>query len=273
MTTDSNQDKQKVADVFNLVASGYDHPSLRFFPLCADTMVHFLHPEPDCKILDIATGTGVAAVAAGKQLGSQGRVHAIDLSAGMIEKATDNVEKMALNNIDFHLMDAEKLEFKDNYFDYAMCAFGLFFLPDIQAALKQFFRVLKTNGRLVFTSFNLDSFQPMADIFRTQMEEYGIKVENPAWYKLNTRQQCEQLLSDVGAINIEVHEKQMGYYLNSEQDWWPAMWNSGWRGYLEQLTAEQLEQFQKQHLDSVRELVTDKGLWLDVTVLFALGEK
>ena len=64
------------------------------------------------------------------------------------------------------------------------------------------------------------------------------------------------------------NEQQMGYHLNNENNCWAVLWNSGFRGYI-----EQLGQFQQQHMDAVSELVTDKGLWMDVSVLFALGTK
>lgn len=272
MTDQNKITKQKVTDLFNLVSPGYDHPSLRLFPFSADAMVHFLHPDPGCKILDVATGTGAASVAAGKKIGN-GRIQAIDLSESMIEKATLNVAKMALNNVDFHIMDAENPEFESAYFDHVMCAFAIFFLPDMPAALKQWLRVLKPEGRLIFTSFTETAFQPMADIFRTQIAAFGVKIETDAWQNLHNKQACEQLLANAGLENITVREKQMGYHLNNETDWWGVVWNSGLRGYIEQLNPEQLEQFQQQHMDTIKDLVTDKGIWMDVNVLFSMGTK
>ncbi len=270
----TNQDiKQKVTEVFDLVADGYDHPSLRFFPSCADALIHFIRPQPGSKILDVATGTGVAAVAAARTIGSSGRVQAIDLAEDMIEKAIMNVEKMALNNVDFHVMDAEQVEFKSNYFDAVMCSFGIFFLPDMQAALTNWLRVLKPGGQVAFTIFGETALRPMAEIFRAQMEQYGVEFDKTAWEKLNQKQHCEQLLDKAGATDIRVLEKQMGYHLDNADDWWAVIWNSGFRAYIEQLSPEQLAEFRIQHLQEVSKLATDKGLWMDVNVLFASGQK
>lgn len=270
---DKHEFKQKVTAVFDLVASGYDHPSLRFFPFSADALIHFLRPQPGSKILDVATGTGAAAVAAAQSIGPSGRVQAIDLAEDMIEKAIRNVDKMALSNVDFHVMDAEHVEFKTDYFDAAMCSFGIFFLPDMNAALKNWLRVLKPGGQVAFTIFAESAFQPMADIFRAQMEQYGVEFDTAAWQKLNQKEHCEQLLDKAGATDIRVVEKQMGYHLNDANDWWAVIWNSGFRGYVEQLNPEQLAGFREQHLQEVTKLVTDKGLWMDVNVLFAAGKK
>jgi hypothetical protein len=52
-----------VIPVFDLVAAGYDDAALRFFPFCADRLISRLNPAPGTKLLDIATGTGVVALA------------------------------------------------------------------------------------------------------------------------------------------------------------------------------------------------------------------
>lgn len=265
--------KQKVIEVFNQVAAGYDHPSLRFFPFCADALIHFIRPSSTSKVLDVATGTGAAAIAAAQTMGNNGRVQAIDLAEDMIEKAIKNVEKMALNNVDFHIMDAEQLEFKSQYFDVVMCSFGIFFLPNINKALENWLRVLKPGGQIAFTIFAETAFQPMADIFRRQIESYGISFDDAAWLKLKHKQDCQQLLNNAGAVDIRVVEKQMGYHLNDANSWWDVISNSGFRGYIDQLDPEQLSNFRQQHLQSIHELVTDKGLWMDVNVVFAGGKK
>ena len=49
-------------------------------------------------------------------------------------------------------MDAEKLEFPDNSFDFVFCGFALFFFPSILKAVSEFKRVLKPGGRLVVST-------------------------------------------------------------------------------------------------------------------------
>ena len=105
----TDQDKQNSIAVFNLVASHYDNPSMRFFPFCADRLISHLRLAPDAKVLDVATGTGVVAMAAAQALGPQGRVQAIDLAEDMLNKAMANFQRAGLSNIDFHVMDAESL--------------------------------------------------------------------------------------------------------------------------------------------------------------------
>ena len=158
-------EKQAISNVFNLVATKYDNPSLRFFPLCADKIVELAKIKPGNKVLDIATGTGVVALVAAQHLNHTGHIQAIDLSENMLEQARQKFNKTDFNNIDFHIMDAENLEYGENEFDVITCSYGLFFIPDMHKALKSWLRVLKPGGTLIFSSFAPSSFQPLSDIF------------------------------------------------------------------------------------------------------------
>jgi ubiquinone/menaquinone biosynthesis C-methylase UbiE len=271
--TDADAVKQKITWVFDTVATGYDHPALRFFPFCADTMINYLRPRPGSRVLDVATGTGAVAVAAGQVIGPQGRVQAIDLSEQMLARAQQNVTKMALKNVDFHVMDAEQLEFRHDYFDYVLCSFGLFFLPDMQAAVNSWMRVLKPEGKILFSIFQPQALEPMAEMFRSRIGAYGVNIESTAWKRLTESSQCQELLAQAGAEDIEVVQKQLGHHLNDAQDWWAVLWNSGFRGFLEQLGEQDRQRFQQEHLDEVAALAGDKGIWMDVGVHLASARK
>jgi len=267
----TDQNKQNAIAVFNLVASNYDNPSMRFFPFCADRLISHLRLAPDAKVLDVATGTGVVAMAAAQALGPQGRVQAIDLAEDMLNKAIANFQRAGLSNIDFHVMDAESLEFKSRYFDYVTCSFGIFFLPDMQAGLTSWRQVLKPGGRVMFTTFSANAFQPLAEMFRQRMEKFGIEIPLENWMQLTTEQECQSLLESAGFTETQVEKEQLGYHLNSPDDWWEIIYSSGFRGYLEKLEAEQQGRFRIEHLTEVQSLMTDKGLWLDVETLFSTG--
>jgi len=51
------------------------------------------------------------------------------------------------------------------------------------------------------------------------------------------------------------------------------VWNTGFRHSVSQIALERLEQFKTEHLAEVGELITDKGIWLDVPGIFAIGKK
>lgn len=271
---DTQARKQKVISVFDEVASGYDNPALRFFPFSAERALGHLNPRPGSKILDAATGTGALAMALAQAVGPQGRVIGIDLSTAMLERATHNAAKMALNNIDLLEMDAEAPDFRSNYFDAVTCGFGLFFLPDMLAALKQWRRITRPGGTVLFTSFTAEAFAPLAEHFFTTLESFGLDFSGDqqlASQRLVEADSCRGLMEEAGFEAIEQYTDQLGYPLHSPNDWWEVVWNSGLRGIVQRLPAGQQEEFQRAHLAQLDSLQTEKGLWMGVEVRITLG--
>jgi len=271
-----NEAEQQIAEtveVFEQVAAGYDTPSLRFFPFCGDRVALHLQLKRGQKVLDVATGTGAALVAAAQMVGPQGRVQAIDLAENMLDRAEHNLRMSGMNNADFHIMDAARLDFKSAYFDAVICSFGLFFLPDMSAALKEWYRVLKPGGRLIFTSFTTNAFQPQAKMFIEEIETAGIVIDDPGWQRLNNEQTCHNILQQAGFDNTQILQEQLGYHLNDEQGWRDIILNSGLRAIFNKLSVEKQDDFLHQHLEKIAALKTDKGIWLDVEVLFSSGQR
>ncbi len=269
--------RERVIQVFDLVAAGYDDAALRFFPFCADRLIARLNPAPGTKLLDIATGTGVVALAAAQAVGAQGRVMAIDLAGAMLDRLQEKIVKFGIPNIDLHVMDAAALDFRRDYFDYVLCSFGIFFLPDMSAALRGWLRVLKPGGRVVFTTFGKRAFQPMMELFVQRLQRHGVLSPDDSPTTAGTRLadpgRCRELLGSAGLRQIEVTTEQLGYHLKDESQWWDVLWNSGTRGWIEQIPPAQRELFKTEHLAEIHPLVGEQGLWLDVEVHFAGGTK
>ncbi|MDX5444905.1 MAG: class I SAM-dependent methyltransferase [Zoogloeaceae bacterium] len=259
-----------VAGMFDALADGYDSPALRFFPFAADRLAQRLAPRPEDRILDVATGTGAVAVALAQRLRG-GRVMAVDISERMLDRAYANVRRMALHNVDLHPMDAAALEFRDGYFDAVTCSFGLCFIADMPAALREWRRVLRPGGRLLLTGFGADAFQPLAGLFCDGLLACGGPAHSPGdlgWQRLADPAVIDALLTDAGFEAIESSTEQFGYHLQSPQEWWDVIWNSGFRGNLAGLDDSALEAFRQRHLKQVGALFRDGVLWLDVPVNF-----
>jgi ubiquinone/menaquinone biosynthesis C-methylase UbiE len=264
-----------VRQTFDGLASSYDNPSTRFFPFSADRLVSFVKPRPGSKVLDVATGTAAVAVPFAQAVGPQGRVSAIDFSSAMLGKAEVNIRKMALDNIDLHEMDAQKLDFKSGYFHYVVCSYGLFFMPDMQAALGDWVRVLRPGGTLAFTSFEETAFQPMLDHFIECLQAFGVQLpEGPfGSRRISSIEHCRELLDKAGLESLRTEIIQVGYHLPDESAWWEVVLSTGMRAFYEQVPEDQRDAFQEKHLGFVAEQKTDDGLWMDVQTRFASGCK
>ena len=271
---DGEKHKQGVSAVFNAVASGYDDPALRFFPLCADRIVSQLRPSRDWKILDVATGTGALAGALAQVINPGGRVMAIDLSEGMLARAEKNIKKMALDNVDFFQMDAEEPEFESDYFNAVTCSFGLFFIPDMLKALKQWRRMTRSGGAVLFSSFTENAFDPLVHIFIEDLEKFGLDVTDKlvASARLKDADVCKDLMVAAGYSAVEQNVVQVGYHLREAEEWWAAIWNTAMRGLVEQLPQDVQAEFKRTHLERVASLKTDDGLWMNVEVRLTSGK-
>lgn len=262
-------DKQLTTQLFDLVAERYDNPSQRYFDFCADKLVDLAKIKRGQKVLDVATGTGKVAIAAAQCVGPAGRIQAVDLSENMINQAQKNMQRAGFNNTDFHIMDGEQLEFKSQYFDVVVCSFGLFFMPDMLAALKNWYRVLKPGGKIIFSSFAESAFHPLAELYLAQMKEFGIEPPSLRWLRLKSEQTCREILEASGFTQAQTLTAQMGYHLAKTEDWWEIIQSSGFRGLLERLDPQQQAEFRHKHLAAVEQQRSEQGLWLDVQTIFS----
>ncbi len=262
----------EVKALFDRLAGVYDNPSQRFYPFAADRLVDRLGLRPGMKVLDACTGTGVLATSAAQKVPG-GRVLAVDVSDPMLDRAEFNRRKMALANIDLFDMDAAAPEFRAGYFDAVACAFGLFYLDDMAAALSAWHRLLAPGGRVGFSSFTGKAMQPMADGLHAALAAAGVESPAPIWHRLSDPAGCEALLADAGFEQFQVETVQLGYHLARAEDWWEVATCSGLFPALDTLGAARLDALRDAHLAEVSARVTEDGLWVDIETVLATGVK
>ncbi|MDA8325221.1 MAG: methyltransferase domain-containing protein, partial [Nitrospiraceae bacterium] len=202
-----------------------------------------------------------------------GFVTGIDLSEKMLRRAMKKADAMGLWNVNFKRADIEAMDFEKDFFDAASCAFGLFFLQDMGNGLNCISRVLRPGGKLAITSFKPSLWMPLRGMLQDRLKKYGI--EPPGWSmsSLDAPDKIMDLLSRAGYSEIDIEPVQMGYYLKDANEYWNATWNTGHRGPLSQLSEADLKKFRDEHLLEVEKTADDKGIWLEVEVLFATAKK
>ena len=95
--------------------------------------------------LDVACGTGFFT----RSLSQKMRlVYGIDISMGMLEKATEYAQEKGIENIRFARSKAEQLPFQDGVFDGVICSGALHTFQDTAEALSEMARVMKTSAQL-----------------------------------------------------------------------------------------------------------------------------
>ena len=144
----------ELVGIFDEAAGNYDEDL--FHPLVADTLVDGLSPAPGV-LLDVATGTGVAAFAALRL--KPERILAVDISPGMIARAEAKAAELdPERRITWQVGSAVPMPVADHTADAVVCASSLHFLG--AAALRDWLRVLRPGGQVAFSISRAATFKP-----------------------------------------------------------------------------------------------------------------
>ena len=120
--------------------SAYDRWVGRWSRLFVPTVASAAEVAPGCRVLDISTGTGEAALLALPAVGVSGAVIGADITPAMLVGARDRLGNPSFCPV---AADGQALPFKSGSFDAVICQLGLQFFPDPARGLAEFCRVLR----------------------------------------------------------------------------------------------------------------------------------
>ena len=137
----------------------------------AERLVDFADLLAGSDVLDVATGSGNAALAAARL---QARVVGVDYVAELLERGRRRAAPEGLA-IDFREGDAERLPFADASFDAVISVFGSMFAPDHEQTAREMLRVTRPGGTIGLASWTPDrlSRRPVPDRRRVRTAACG----------------------------------------------------------------------------------------------------
>jgi phosphatidylethanolamine/phosphatidyl-N-methylethanolamine N-methyltransferase len=101
------------------------------------------------RILEVGVGTGISL----PDYSRVNRLCGVDISEPMLRKAQERVAELELTNVEgLWVMDAERLSFPDASFDVVVAQYVITTVPNPEATLDEFARVLKPGGEIVLVS-------------------------------------------------------------------------------------------------------------------------
>ena len=169
MKTYHKSNKKLVSKVFQDVFDKYDLMndlmSLGVHRLWKQNFIYWLNPQKNTKLIDVASGTGDIAKLYLDKVNNQGFVYCVDENKGMLNINKKKFEKN--NRIKWNCSVAEKLPFKNNYFDYYTISFGIRNVENINIAIKEAYRVLKPGGRFLCLEFSKVDNMILNKIYKT----------------------------------------------------------------------------------------------------------
>lgn len=249
-----NDAQAKAAATYNAAADRYDDPANSFWSRFSRRTIERLGPRPGARVLDVCCGSGAAAIPAAKCVGPEGFVLGIDLAERLLELARKKARDLGLRNTEFRVGDMLELRLPSAQFDAVVCVFGIFFVPDMPAAVNALWQVVRPGGTLAITTWGPRFFEPGTTAFWNAVREERpdlYKGFNP-WDRICDPPSLHTLLRDGGVEQAEIVAEAGEHAVQSPEAWWSAVLGSGYRGTLEQLDAAARERVRIANLDYIR---------------------
>jgi ubiquinone/menaquinone biosynthesis C-methylase UbiE len=269
---DYHEAKARAATAYNAAADHFDHPANSFWDRFGQETVSRLGLRPGDAVLDVCSGTGASAIPAAERVGPTGTVIGVDLAENLIELAAAKARKLGLDNLGFRTGDMLSLGYDDASFDAVICVFGIFFVPDMPAAVRELWRMLRPGGKLAITTWGPNFFEPANATFWEAVREVDPSLHksfNP-WDRISEPAALGGMLRDAGVGNFEIAAEPGVHPISSPEDWWATLMGSGYRGTLDRLQPLDLEGVRKRNMDFVRE----SGIaGVEANVLYARATK
>jgi len=146
-------------------------------------LIRAVAPEPGQRILDVATGTGMVALALADAGAAE--VVGIDQSEAMLEVARGRVAHGA--PITLRHGEAERLPFHDGAFDALTFTYLLRYVDDRAATLRELARVVAPGGRIAMVEFGVPDRPLLRGLWRAY-SRFGLpaigRLVSPAWYEV-----------------------------------------------------------------------------------------
>lgn len=266
--------KQIMEKTFDDAAVSYDRVGPSIFARFGERLVERMPITSGARVLDIATGKGAVLLPAARLVGTEGRVTGIDLSSAILREAERIAHAEGLTNVEFCKMDAEHLEFPDQSFDAVTCAFAIFFFPDVDAALREMYRVLKPGGCLAISNFNKTPlpFSPGVPMLIQQFMAYQVKMQTTTQFAY-TPHEVEALLGRSGFRSIETYSETNDIVYENVEDWWEFLLTLAPRATIMGMDEQVRERFKEEYLAKLRPMLGLDGLHISMGVSYALAKR
>jgi SAM-dependent methyltransferase len=262
----------KAAMIYNRAADHFDDALQSTRSQYGRQTVARLGLQPGAMVLDLGCGTGTSALLAAEVVGSDGVVIGVDLAEKLLEQARAKAAQRDLTNIVFRLGDMTALGYPDGCFDAAISVFSMFFVPDMEAAVRELWRMVKLGGKLAITIWGPNRFEPIYTVWRevVRAERPDLYMDFNPWDRITSPDQLRQILKGGGVVDAEIVSENGSQVLQSPQDWWTIVLGSGLRGTIEAMDSAAAARIREQTVSWIRD---NRVQSIETNVIYAVATK
>ncbi len=172
---------------FDRQAVLYDNCWANWSEATLKQMLVWADPQPQWRVLDIATGTGYTALAFAPHVA---RVIGADISPNMLAQAARHAQEQGIANVAWREAAAESLPFDNKAFDLVTVRIAPHHFADVRAFLSETRRVLKPGGVFVLGDTTVPGDEPAAAEWQNTVERlrdtsHAANLPAPVWRALS----------------------------------------------------------------------------------------
>ena len=269
---------QLISELFTEVLETYDEEEPKYFNYFGRKLANFSPLSHDMNVLDLACGKGAVFYPIYEELSHYGCLLGIDKSDGMVDKLNNEILAYKLQNAVVLKMDAEKLDFPDEFFDLITCGLSLFFMNN-DKVFSEIKRVLKESGYFTFSTWmNDDSnqFQWYENIIKKYLPIIPANksyLSQESTDDLHTVDGIETLLKKHHMRLIKIATEIKTFNYPNAQSYWSKLWSHGARKTIEKIPHDQLNSFKADIFNRFNSIKGENGLDVNLGVIYVCCSK
>jgi ubiquinone/menaquinone biosynthesis C-methylase UbiE len=126
--------------------------------------INYSKPQPGEICVDLGSGRGTDVFRMAEEVGETGYAYGIDISEGMIDRASRTKQKLGIQNVSFIQSELEKIDLPDSTANLIISNCTINHAQDKKAVWQEIFRILKPGGRFVVS--DIYSSEPVPDDYK-----------------------------------------------------------------------------------------------------------